>query len=98
MNMTVEDAISELIRGTAFINNEFTDSYILAVNIAIRALQIFKNADIISKNDANKYISTRLLETALNNVGYECNASDTYLDIVDNRLSTWIAEIPCVRL
>lgn len=50
--------------------------------------------DCISRAETQKHIYTRLYETALNNVGYKCEASDVYTNIAENRLSTWVSEIP----
>jgi hypothetical protein len=52
--------------------------------------------DFISRAEAQKHIYTRLYESALNNVGYECKATDVFTDIAENRLSTWISEIPSI--
>ena len=46
--------------------------------------------DCISRAEAQKHIYRRLWESALNNVGYECKAEDVFMDIADNRLSTWV--------
>ena len=51
------------------------------------------NGDCISRAETQKHIYTRLYETALNNVGYKCEASDLFTDIAENRLSTWVSEI-----
>lgn len=36
------------------------------------------------------FLYRRLYESALNNVGYKCNAEDVFMDIADNRLKTWL--------
>ena len=53
--------------------------------------------DCISRAEARKHIYRRLWESALNNVGYECKAEDVFMDIADNRLKTWIDELPSVQ-
>lgn len=53
--------------------------------------------DCISRIETQRHIYTRLYESALNNVGYECDASDVFTDIAKNRLSTWISEIPSIQ-
>ena len=53
--------------------------------------------DCISRAEAQKHIYRRLWESALNNVGYECKAEDVFIDIADNRLSTWVSEIPSIQ-
>ena len=53
--------------------------------------------DCIGRAEAQKHIYRRLWESALNNVGYECKAEDVFMDIADNRLRTWISEIPSVQ-
>jgi hypothetical protein len=69
---------------------------IVAYDLAIKALEQ-EPCDCISRAKAQKHIYTRLYESALNNVGYECKASDIFTDIAENRLSTWISEIPSVQ-
>lgn len=49
--------------------------------------------------DADKTIGllkTRLYETALNNATVNCDASYLYTDCADNRIKTWIDEIPTI--
>lgn len=49
--------------------------------------------------DADKtigHIKTRLLETALNNCDTVCDASYLYQDCADNRIETWVDEMPTV--
>ena len=53
--------------------------------------------DCISRIEAQRHIYTRLYESALNNVGYECGASDVFVDIAKNRLGIWISEIPSIQ-
>lgn len=50
--------------------------------------------------DADKtigHIKTRLLETALNNSMVVCDASYIYQDCADNRIETWVDEMPTVE-
>lgn len=49
--------------------------------------------------DADKtigHIKTRLLETALNNSMVVCDVSYIYQDCADNRIETWVDEMPTV--
>lgn len=49
--------------------------------------------------DADKTIGllkTRLYETALNNATVNCDASYLYTECADNRIKTWIDEIPTI--
>lgn len=49
--------------------------------------------------DADKtigHIKTRLLETALNNCSLVCDVSYIYQDCADNRIETWVDEMPTV--
>lgn len=41
-------------------------------------------------------LKTRLYETALNNATVSCDASYLYTECADNRIETWIDEIPTV--
>lgn len=50
--------------------------------------------DLISRETARKHLKKRLLETALNNVGYVADASEIYEDVADERIDAWINEIP----
>lgn len=50
--------------------------------------------------DAGKtigHIKTRLLETALNNCTAVCDVSYIYQDCADNRIETWVDEMPTVE-
>lgn len=50
--------------------------------------------------DADKtigHIKTRLLETALNNCTAVCDVSYIYQDCADNRIETWVDEMPTVE-
>lgn len=53
--------------------------------------------DAISRTETINHLSKRLYESALNNMGYECDADDVFIDIADNRLETWINELPTVH-
>lgn len=51
--------------------------------------------DLISRKEARELLYKRLYETALNNVGVCMDSiEEVYQDIADNRLDTWISEIP----
>ena len=73
-----------------------TEAY-KSLQFAIKALEQKPCDDCISRVEARKHIYQRLYESALNNVGYECKAEDVFMDIADNRLSTWISEIPSIH-
>ena len=54
--------------------------------------------DLISRQNAIEHIKHRLIETALNNVGYcSYDISDVYKDISENRIETWIKELPSAQ-
>lgn len=36
------------------------------------------------------FLCDRLYNSALNNVGYKCNAEDIFVDIAENRIKTWL--------
>jgi len=63
----------------------------------IKAFEQEPCGDSISRVEVQKHIYRRLWESALNNVGYECKAEDVFMDIADNRLSTWVSEIPSIK-
>lgn len=65
---------------------------------AIKLLEQILCGDLISRIETEKHLITRLYESALNNVGYKCDASDTFIDIAENRLNTWITEIPSISI
>ena len=52
--------------------------------------------DCISRTEAQKLISIRLYESALNTVGYERKTSDVFKDIAE-KLSTLISELPSLQ-
>ena len=51
-------------------------------------------SDLISREAAREHMKKRLYETAINNVGYVTDASEIYEDVADERLDTWINEVP----
>ncbi len=89
--MTREEAIEVLQQD---IPCEQDTDLIEALDMAIKALGQKSCGDCISRAETQKHIYTRLYETALNNVGYKCEAGDVFVDIAENRLSTWVSEIP----
>ena len=95
--MTREEAINVLY-GIKADNLNLADAYTKdkydALTSAIEALDQEPCDDCISRSEIRKHIYQRLYESALNNVGYECTAEDVFMDIADNRLNTWISEIP----
>ena len=92
--MTNEEAIKRMkwTKGRTGITSEEAE----AIGYAIEKLSN-SDEDCISRAEAQKHIYQRLWESALNNVGYECKAEDVFMDIADNRLRTWISEIPSIQ-
>lgn len=92
--MTREEAIKiiEFVR-----NNALDYKLDKALDMAIEALSAEPCEDCISRAEAHKHIYQRLWESALNNVGYECKTEDVFMDIADNRLRTWVSEIPSIQ-
>lgn len=52
------------------------------------------NNDLISRQAAVDYCKKMLIETALNNVGFICNADELLLEIEENRIETWLSHVP----
>lgn len=50
--------------------------------------------DYISRSKAMEILSALLIESAMNNVGHETDASDVFEDIAKNRLDTWLNLVP----
>ena len=48
-------------------------------------------SDLIDRRKTIEHIKKRLVETALNNIGFN---EDVYLDIADHRIETWVNSIP----
>lgn len=96
--MTKEESIKVLTQYIDY-DAETPDYYEMekACKVAIKALEQEPCEDCISRAEARKHIYQRLWESALNNVGYECKAEDVFMDIADNRLSTWISELPSIQ-
>ena len=67
-----------------------------ALELAIEALSAEPYEDCISRAEAQKRISIRLYESALNTVGYDCKTSDVFKDIAE-KLSNCISEIPNIQ-
>lgn len=51
---------------------------------------------LIDADKTKDHIKTRLLETALNNCDAVCDASYLYQECADNRIETWVDEMPTV--
>lgn len=51
---------------------------------------------LIDADEAIGHIKTRLLETALNNSTAVCDVAYVYQECADNRIETWVDEIPTV--
>ena len=50
--------------------------------------------DLINRELLRFNLKRRLMETAMNNVGYQVNMDECIVDIVEDRLDVWIDEIP----
>ena len=48
----------------------------------------------ISRSKAKEILVALLIESAINNVGYQPDASDVFEDIAKNRLDTWLNLVP----
>ena len=51
------------------------------------------NNDTISRQETLEHLRKRLIETAFNNVGYECDAGKVFED-ASKRLDVWLSEVP----
>ena len=51
---------------------------------------VFEMSEPIDRRKTIEHIKKRLVETALNNIGFN---EDVYLDIADHRIETWVNEI-----
>ena len=54
-------------------------------------------SDLISRQGAINKCRTRLYESAVNNVGYKCDADKVFVDIAENRIETWLNELPSAQ-
>lgn len=75
---------------------EYDEEGIEALNMAIKALETQPCEDVISRAEAFIHIQKRLYETALNNKGIQCVASEVFGSIAEERLATWFNELPSV--
>lgn len=50
--------------------------------------------DLISRQVAINKCKELLYESALNNVGYVCKEDEVFVDIAENRIETWLNEVP----
>ena len=87
---------------TDWVRKGFTDEEVKEIcdearENARKALQTGPCEDAISRHDAKLHIEKRLYESGLNNVGYQCDASDVFKDIAENRLAIWLDELPSVN-
>ena len=55
--------------------------------------EVKKSSDLISRQEAIEHLKKRLYETALNN----CTEYPYYEEIADNRVDTWLNELPSVQ-
>lgn len=49
---------------------------------------------MIDREKTLQHIINRLYECAINNDGYICDAGDVYISIAEDRIKTWLNEIP----
>ncbi len=54
--------------------------------------------DLISRQAAIEHLKKRLIETAINNTGVTALCDSIFADTADNRIETWIMEIPSAQL
>ena len=50
--------------------------------------------DTISRRATIEHLKKRLVETAINNTGVTARCDSIFEDTADNRISTWINEVP----
>lgn len=53
--------------------------------------------DTISRLAVLEHLKKRLIETAINNTGVTASCDSIFADIADNRISTWINEVPSAQ-
>lgn len=53
--------------------------------------------DLISRQAAISHLKKRLIETAINNTGLTATCDAVFADIADNRIETWITELPSAQ-
>lgn len=53
--------------------------------------------DLISRQAAILHLKKRLIETAINNTGVTALCDSIFADTADNRIETWIMEIPSAQ-
>ena len=60
---------------------------------------LVKNGDdLIKRQDAIEHIKKRLYESAENNIGLMCMADHVFTEIADNRINTWIEDVPSAQV
>ena len=84
----LRDKICDKTEGTDFIN---------AVDMAIKALKQ-TDGDLISRQAVIDNIKTRLWQTALNNDEYITSYAKVCEDIAENRIDTWVNEVPSAKM
>lgn len=101
--MTLDEQIKILENNAEYIRKEGDLQGCLNFKQLAEWLKDYKNLleqepcrDCISRAEAQKRISIRLYELALNTVGYDYKTSDIFKDIAE-KLSTWISEIPSIQ-
>ena len=53
--------------------------------------------DTISRQAAIEHLKKRLIETAINNTGVTARCDSIFEDTADNRIGTWINEVPSAQ-
>lgn len=59
----------------------------------INAYMKQQEAKLVEKALVIEHLKKRLIESAIENVGYKCDASDVFEDIAKNRIDIWINEL-----
>ena len=54
-------------------------------------------SDLINRQAAIGKCKARLYETAMNNIGYKCDADEVLRDIAEHRIGIWLGELPSAQ-
>ena len=60
--------------------------------------KIVECEDAVSREAVREHLKKRMYETAFNNVGVSDDIDQVYKDIIENRLNTWLDELPSVTV
>lgn len=53
--------------------------------------------DLISRQEAIDKLKDRLIDTALNSVGVRKNVDETLVDVAEEQIERWLAEVPSAQ-